>query len=185
MSPKLEGRYTGAMDLSYPIGKYQPPEHITLDQVGKWTRDIAALPAQMRAATTGLSDTQLETPYREGGWTVRQTVHHVFDSHASGFIRLKLALTEDRPTIKPYNQEAFAGLPDSKLPIEISLSLLENLHARWVAVLGSLTEADLEKGYLHPEMGKFVSIGLFVGMYAHHGRNHAAQLSDLRERMAW
>jgi len=139
----------------------------------------------MRAATQGLTDAQLETPYREGGWTVRQTVHHVFDSHANGFVRLKLALTEDHPTIKPYNQEAFAGLPDSRLPIEISLGLLEGLHARWVALLENLKEGDLDKGYMHPEMGKFVPIGLFVSMYAHHGRNHVAQIAGLRERMGW
>lgn len=181
------------MDLRYPIGTYQPPEVITLEQVRQWTTHIAATPAQMRAATQGLTNTQLETPYREGGWTVRQTVHHVFDSHANGFVRLKLALTEDRPTIKPYNQEAFASLPDSRLPIEISLGLLEGLHARWVALLEDLSESDLEtaervlheRGYMHPEMGKFVPIGLFVGMYAHHGRNHVAQIAGLRERMGW
>ena len=173
------------MDLRYPIGTYQPSDVITLEQVRKWTAQIAALPAQMRAATHGLTEAQLETPYREGGWTVRQTVHHVFVSHASGFTRLKLALTEDRPTIKPYNQEAFASLPDSNLLIEISLGLLDGLHTRWVAVLKGLGEDDLERGYLHPEMGRFVPVGLFVGMYAHHGRNHAAQINGLRERMGW
>ena len=172
------------MDLRHPLGQYDAPESITLEQVAQWSAQIAALPSQMRAAVAGLEDAQLDTPYREGGWTVRQTVHHVFDSHANGFIRLKLALTENRPTIKPYNQEAFALLPDSSLPVQISLSLLEGLHARWVAVLGGLTASDLQRGYLHPEMG-FVSVGFFVGMYDHHGRQHVAHIAGLRARMNW
>lgn len=178
------GRYTEGMDLRYPIGQYAAPESITLEHVAQWSAQIAELPTQIRAAVAGLEDSQLDTPYREGGWTVRQTVHHVFDSHANGFIRLKLALTEDRPTVKPYNQDAFALLPDSSLPVEISLSLLGGLHARWVAVLGNLTTSNLTRGYMHPDMG-FVSVGFFVGMYNHHGRQHVAHIQGLRERMNW
>jgi hypothetical protein len=131
-----------------------------------------------------LSDAQLDTPYREGGWTVRQVVHHIADSHANSYVRFKLALTEDWPTIKPYDEAAWARLADSRLPIDSSLVFVESLHARWVALLSSLSETDFERGYNHPESGR-KTLSLALAHYDWHSRHHTAHITSLREREGW
>ena len=141
------------VDLRYPIGEFRMPAPITQATRSDAIVVIAALPAAMRAAVRGLSESQLDTPYRPGGWTVRQVVHHVPDSHLNAYIRLKLALTENNPTIKPYDQNAFAELPDQRLPIDVSLSMLDGLHTRWTTVLRSLAPDQLARSLVHPEIG--------------------------------
>lgn len=145
---------------------------------------LRLLPERLRAAVKGLSDAQLDTPYREGGWTVRQVVHHVADSHANALIRFKLALTEDWPPIKPYDQKAWAELADSKLPIDGSLAFIGALHERWVALLESMTEDDFRKGYVHPENGR-QNLATVLALYEWHGRHHTAHITGLRARMSW
>ena len=141
-------------DLRYPIGRFKPPAGDLAAIRPAQIQTCACCPTQLRAAVSGLNEAQLDTPYREGGWTVRQVVHHLADSHANSFIRFKLALTEDWPTIKPYDEAAWAKLADSRMPIDGSLALIEALHARWVALLESMTEEDFRKGYNHPEIGR-------------------------------
>ncbi len=146
---------------------------------------IAQAPTKMRAAVKGLKPRQLDTPYREGGWTVRQVVHHVPDSHLNAYTRLKLALTEREPTIKPYDQEAWAGLPDTRdTPVETSLALLENLHERWVKLWQSLKPADFERTLRHPESG-LKTVDWLLALYSWHGRHHVAHVRELRKRMRW
>jgi hypothetical protein len=145
---------------------------------------ITELPQKMRAAVNGLSASQLDTPYRPGGWTVRQVVHHVPDSHLNAYMRTKLALTENNPTIKPYDQDAFAQLPDQKLPIDVSLSLLEAVHARWTAVLAALTPEQFARPLVHPEIGK-ITVDYLVQLYGWHSRHHVAHITRLREREGW
>jgi uncharacterized damage-inducible protein DinB len=146
---------------------------------------MAALPQRFRNAVSGLSDIQLSTPYREGGWTVRQLIHHLPDSHLNAYIRCKLALTEDSPTIKPYDQEAWANLADSALtPPEVSLSLLEAVHTRWVTLLRALTPDDFQRKFNHPETG-VQSVDSTVAFYAWHGNHHLGHITALRERMKW
>jgi hypothetical protein len=147
---------------------------------------IAAAPAALRAAVAGLSDTQLDTPYRPGGWTVRQVVHHVPDSHLNAYVRIRLALTEDTPTIKPYEEARWAELPDARaLPIEASLALLEGLHARWVGLLGGLGAADGARQFHHPEHGRLITVDELIAMYAWHGEHHVAHVTSLRARNGW
>jgi uncharacterized damage-inducible protein DinB len=146
---------------------------------------IRLLPERLRAAVAGLNDVQLDTPYREGGWTVRQVVHHIADSHAVSFIRMKLALTEDWPTVKPYDEAAWANLADSRsLPVETSLALIAALHARWAALLESLSDADFQKGFDHPERGR-VNLARALAMYDWHSRHHTAHITSLRARQGW
>ena len=145
---------------------------------------IAALPVRMREAVRGLSDAQLDTPYRPGGWTVRQVVHHVPDSHMNAFVRLKLALTEDNPTVKPYDEKAFATLPDQRRPIEPSLTLLDGLHTRWAAVLKTLTPQQFTRPLYHPEIGA-ITVDYLVQTYGWHSRHHVAHITRLREREGW
>jgi len=146
---------------------------------------MAALPHRFRNAVSGLSDTQLSTPYRDGGWTVRQLIHHVPDSHLNAYIRCKLALTEDSPTIKPYDQEAWANLADSALtPAEVSLSLLEAVHTRWVTLLRALTPDDFQRKFNHPETG-VQSVDSTVAFYAWHGNHHLGHITAVWERMRW
>ena len=148
--------------------------------------DIAAAPAKMRAAVSGLTDEQLDTPYREGGWTVRQVVHHVPDSHLNAYCRLKLALTEERPTIRPYDESTWAKLDDSRLtPIEVSLTLLESLHARWMTLFRSMKPEDFGRTFRHPEHEGTQTVDWLVAMYAWHGKHHAGHITSLRERMGW
>jgi hypothetical protein len=171
-------------DLRYPIGKFDRVESLTPDQRRENIEAIAAAPARLAAAVSGLKPEQLDTPYRPGGWTVRQVAHHVPDSHMNAYIRFKLALTEDEPTIKPYMEDRWAELADSKAPIEPSLALLENLHKRWVLLLRSLTPADFARKLRHPELG-LLTLDQTLAIYGWHGRHHVAHITSLRERNGW
>ncbi len=166
-------------DLRYPIGTFERPEHIDEQQLSEWIKIIADFPQEIRRATRSLTDEQLNTPYREGGWTIRQVVHHCADSHMNAFIRFKLALTEANPVIRPYKEALWAELPDSKLPVEPSLRLLEGLHERWTTLLESLSEEDLEKTFIHPEQEQQISLAVAIGMYAWHSRHHLAHIKSL------
>ena len=172
------------VDLRYPIGKFAWPETISRDRLDAAIADIAALPAQLRVAVSGLSAEQLETPYREGGWTVRQVVHHVPDSHMNSYVRFKLALTENEPVIKPYDEAAWARLADSKAAIEPSLELLEGLHERWVALMRGMSDGDWRRRFTHPERGP-MRLDITVALYAWHSRHHLAHVTGLRKRRGW
>ena len=173
-------------DLRYPIGEFQiESEDLTKEQRHLFIEQISIAPAQLRAAIAGLTDGQLDTPYRPEGWTVRQVVHHVPDSHMNAYIRFKLALTEDEPTIKPYNEALCAALDDSRLaPVDASLDLLESLHNRWITLLKLISPLDWARSFRHPERGR-VSLNMNVALYAWHGRHHVAHITSLRERMGW
>ena len=171
-------------DPRYPIGKFSYNGPLTAEQRQQFLNDIEQTPSKLRAAVSGLSEQQLNTPYREGGWTVRQLAHHVPDSHMNSYIRFKLALTEDNPVIKPYEERLWAELADSKLPIEGSLVLLERLHERWVALLKSMDEAAWKRSFKHPALGD-MPLPTALALYAWHGNHHVAHVTALRERMAW
>ena len=172
-------------DLSYPIGKFSPPETITEVDRTQWIKDISDMPALLRNAVTGLNQEQLDTPYRPGGWTVRQVVHHVPDSHLNSYVRFKWTLTEDKPTIKAYDEGSWATLADSAADIELSLSLLDSLHARWVVLLTAMSDSDYEKSFVHPESGKEIGLSRNLALYSWHGAHHLAHVTSLRERMGW
>ena len=172
-------------DLSYPIGKFSPPETITEAHRTQWVKDISDMPALLRNAVTGLNQEQLDTPYRPGGWTVRQVVHHVPDSHLNSYVRFKWTLTEDKPTIKAYDEASWATLADSAADIELSLSLLDSLHARWVVLLTAMSDSDYEKSFVHPESGAEIGLSRNLGLYSWHGSHHVAHVTSLRERMGW
>jgi len=173
-------------DPRYPIGKFSFSGPGDETQRSKFIADIEQAPAALRAAVNGLSPQQLETPYRDGGWTVRQVVHHVPESHMNAYIRFKLALTEDEPTIKPYMEDRWAKLPDVPLtPLEVSLSLLDSLHDRWVRLLRTLKTEDWQRKFRHPELGETVSLERNLALYAWHGRHHVAHITELRKRMGW
>jgi hypothetical protein len=178
-SDPLETKMT---DLRYPIGKFHydgPPND---EQKAKFISEVARTPENLKSSINGLSPVQLDTPYRPEGWTVRQVVHHLPDSHMNSYVRFKLALTEDEPTIKPYAEDRWAELADTKAtPIETSLTLLESLHARWVALLRSLTPEQWKRNFRHPELGP-MSLEKALAMYAWHGRHHVMQITSLRER---
>lgn len=172
-------------DLRYPVGKFAAAALVTPAVRQTCIREIAAAPAELRQAVSGLSGERLETPYRPGGWTVRQVLHHVPDSHMNAYCRFKFALTEDSPTIKPYDEAAWANLADTaRTPPEASLALLEALHARWVALLESMDEADFARPLLHPQHGTIV-LDWMLQLYAWHGRHHAAHITALRRREGW
>ena len=171
-------------DPRYPIGEFSPPQEITRDKVHAWIDDIAGLPADLRRTVAPLTDAQLDTPYRPDGWTVRQVVHHLPDSHMNSFIRFKWALTEERPLIKAYDEKGWAVLPDARGPVGPSLDLLETLHHRWVALLRSLAWAQLQREFVHPESGGVV-LAESVGDYAWHGRHHLAHIQRLLAREGW
>jgi hypothetical protein len=176
---------TELAELQYPIGRFRPPASSGPEARAAQIETLRLLPQRLRAAVNGLSDTQLDTPYREGGWTVRQVVHHFADSHANAFVRFKLALTEDWPTIKPYDEAAWAELADSKtLPIEASLAIVDGLHGRWVALLQSMTEEDFAKGCNHPENGR-QNLARMLAVYEWHSRHHTAHITGLRARKGW
>jgi hypothetical protein len=178
--------YIQAMeDLRYPIGKFSYDAESTPVKRAAWLRDIAELPAKARNAVAGLSPSQLETSYRDGGWTVSQVVHHLADSHMNAFIRFKLALTEEGPQIKPYDQKAWAALPDARGgAVESSLALLEGLHARWSVLLSSLSPEQLDRTLLHPESG-VQKLDRTLQTYAWHCRHHVAHVTRLRQRNGW
>lgn len=161
--------------LAYPIGRFDLRAPFSVEERRAAVADIAALPARLRAAVADLTDTQLDTPYRPGGWTVRQVVHHLADSHLNAYTRFKLALTEDEPLIKTYDQDAWAALPDSRLPIEASLALVDGVHQRWAVLLNSLDEAQWQRRLRHPELG-LVTLHPYAGLYAWHGRHHLAHI---------
>ncbi len=172
-------------DLRYPIGRFEPPAEIASEDRGRYTREIERLPAQMRAAVSGLDDGQLDTPYRPEGWTVRQVAHHVPDSHMNSYVRFRLALTEDEPTIRPYFEDRWATLPDaSRAPVAVSLDLLDALHRRWVLLLEGIEPDQWPRTFRHPERG-LMTIEGNLALYAWHGRHHVAQITALRERMGW
>ncbi len=172
------------VDPRYPVGQYRVPEEISADDRLLAIETLAELPSELRNAVRGLDAAQLDTPYREGGWTVRQVVHHLADSHMNALLRVKLALTEDWPTIKPYDEAAWARLHDAAGPIEWSLELSESLHARWVMLLQSLQPAQWQRGFVHPESGR-VSVAMATLQYAWHSRHHVAHIQHLRQREEW
>lgn len=172
-------------ELRYPIGPYTPPEPITPEHVIAWIEEIRTLPARLEAAGIGLQDPDLDTPYRPGGWTIRQVVHHVADSHMNSYIRFKLALTEDNPVIKPYHEDRWAELPDSGGPVVHSLSIIHALHRKWVRLLRGLTEEQLARTFHHPEAGRDYRLDYAIGLYAWHGNHHLAHILALRQRMGW
>jgi uncharacterized damage-inducible protein DinB len=173
------------MDLRYPVGKFTWPEQVSERDREEFIQQIEEAPAKLRAAVQGLTEQQLDAPYRVGGWTVRQVVHHLPDSHMNAYVRFKLALTEDQPLVKTYEQDRWAELVDAKTaPIESSLTLLESLHARWVMLLKSLRAADFQRTLKHPELGE-VNLDRSLGLYAWHGCHHVAHITSLRERMGY
>jgi hypothetical protein len=173
------------MDPRYPIGKFALPSEVTTERRQQAMEEIAALPAKLRAAVKGLNDAQLDTPYRDGGWTVRQVIHHVPDSHVNAFVRLKLALTEDKPTIKPYDEGAWAELADSKsAPIEPSQTLLDSVHARWDRLWRSLRPEHFARGLVHPENGER-NVDWLLFLYEWHGKHHTAHITELRKQKGW
>jgi uncharacterized damage-inducible protein DinB len=173
-------------DMRYPIGRFSPPAAYTPEIRKALIDQLAAAPAELRSAVKGLTRDQRMTPYRDGGWTVAQVVHHLPDSHLHSFARIKFALTEDNPTIKPYNEATWAALPDGSDPdtIELSLKMLEGLHGRYVHMLQSLDDAAWGRPYQHPERGP-MTLDRTLALYAWHGRHHIAHITALRERMSW
>jgi DinB superfamily len=172
-------------DPRYPIGRFSADPSSSPETRARHIGEIAGLPLRMRQAVAGLSAKQLDTPYRDGGWTVRQVVHHVPDSHLNAYVRSKLALTEETPTIKPYDENAWAQLQDSALtPVEVSLALLDAVHSRWVTLLRSLQPRDFERQFNHPEAGVH-DLDWLVALYDWHGNHHLAHIATLRQRMKW
>lgn len=171
-------------DARYPIGRRPAVSALTPAQRAESIAQIAATPANLRRAVQGLDDKQLDTPYRDGGWTVRQVVHHVPDSHVNAYIRCKFLLTVQQPTIMPYDQSTWAVTPETRAPVEVSLALLEALHRRWVLLLEGVKPADFARTLNHPENG-IMTLDAVVADYAWHGRHHTAHITTLRERMGW
>lgn len=164
--------------LQYPIGKFTPPDTYTDEAMRGWINDIRDLPGNVRAAVTGLTDHQLDTPYRPGGWTIRQVVHHLADSHMNSIIRFKWALTEDGPTIKAYHEDRWALLPDYKLPVEPSLKMLEGIHIRLVTLFESFTQEQWNRHFVHPETGKDVPLKRNLALYAWHSKHHLGHITN-------
>jgi hypothetical protein len=175
-----------AADPRYPIGRFRAPEVHDAEARRGWITDIAGTPRRLREAVAGWSPEQVDTPYRGGGWTVRQLVHHVADSHMNAYVRFKLAMTEEQPAIKPYREDLWAELADSfSTPVETSLQLTEALHARWVALMESMAESDFDRSLLHPEWSEPPRLYQLAAMYAWHGRHHVAHVTSLANRMGW
>jgi uncharacterized damage-inducible protein DinB len=173
------------MDPRYPIGKFEMPAQVSPARRQQAMDEIASTPAKLRAAVKGLNDAQLDTPYRQGGWTVRQLVHHVPDSHLNAYVRLKLALTEDNPTIKPYDEAAWAKLADSNsTPIEVSLTLMDSVHDRWVRIWRSLKPEQFARKLVHPENGER-TVDWLLFLYEWHGKHHTAHITELRKQKGW
>lgn len=172
--------------FQYPIGKFEPSETVDNEQREAWIKQLADTPAILRTVVRGFSEQQLDTPYRPGGWSVRQVVHHLPDSHMNSYVRFKLALTEDCPTIKPYKENLWAQLDDyQNTPIDVSLTLLDSLHARWVRLLSSLTDCQFSRTFTNPESGATFTLETALELYAWHSRHHIAQITSLKERMGW
>lgn len=172
--------------LRYPIGKYTVPENITQDQISAWIDEIASFPAKLRATVSGLNEQQLDTPYREEGWTLRQVVHHIADSHMNAYIRYKLAMTEQGPVIRSYDEKKWAECEEARTADpNISLELIETLHKRWALFLRSLKHEDFERTYIHPEHGKVFSLKNVTGMYVWHGKHHLNHILQTIQRSNW
>lgn len=172
-------------DPRFPAGRFTPPATITPQDRERFLWEIEEAPARLREAVSGLGDEQLDTPYRDGGWTVRQVVHHVPDSHLNSYVRFRLALTEEEPTIRPYFEDRWAELTDARTaPVEVSLGLLESIHRRWALLLRSLTDEQWALRFRHPELG-VVPLDRNLALYAWHGRHHVAHVTSLRERKGW
>lgn len=172
--------------LRFPIGRFENPASVTAGSLQNFISDIEAFPSKIRHETEKLSNQQLDTPYRPDGWTIRQVVNHCADSHMNALVRFKLALTEDKPVIKPYFEALWAELPDSRnTPVEPALQMLEGIHARWAVLLRSLDEADLQKSFIHPEHQKEVPLQQMIAIYAWHGNHHLAHITQLKKRMQW
>lgn len=172
-------------DLRYPIGPFVVPDAITAAAHDAAVSAIAGLPSALRDAVRGLTDAQLDTPYRPDGWTVRQVVHHLADSHMHGLLRVKLTLTEQTPTIKPYDEEATAKLADYRLPLDVSLGLIDAVHARWIAVYRGMSDQGWSRAFLHPERGTTMTLAVHAQLYAWHSRHHTAHITELRRREGW
>lgn len=172
--------------LRYPIGKFSAPGNVLPEDRERWIQTLEKLPQQMRSAVLNLDDEKLDTPYREGGWTVRQVVHHVPDSHLNAYCRFKLALTEENPTIRPYLEDRWAELPDSRqAPIADSLDLLDSMHRRWVTLLRNMNEAEFKRTFYHPESKVTRSLEVVLCLYDWHSRHHLAHITSLKTRMGW
>jgi hypothetical protein len=173
-------------ELQYPVGRYKTPEAYTPELLKEWTSILRALPSWMDACIENLDEQQLQVPYRPGGWTIQQVVHHLADSHMNGYIRLKLALTEDSPTIKPYDQDAWAEMADTKLlPVNLSVTLLHTLHRRMVTIIENMQPGDFQRTYYHPEHGRSFPLWEMVASYTWHSRHHTEHIKQLRLRMGW
>jgi len=171
--------------LKFPIGKFTPLESYTKNDLDLFINDIESTPSQYRSETENLSDEQLDTQYRPEGWTLRQVIHHIPDSHMNALIRFKLALTEDNPTIRPYFEDRWAELSDYKMPVETSLNLIENIHSRWVNVLRRMNEKDFEKTLFHPEHNKTFTLSQMLHNYAWHSKHHLAHITELKKSKGW
>ena len=173
-------------DLRYPIGEFEYPKPLHADERTAALAELAAFPKQVRQAVEGWTDEQIDTPYRPEGWTVRQLIHHLADSHLNGYMRTKLALTEPNPTVRPYEQDAWANLPDTfQTPVWVSLDLLESLHTRWANLLARLEEGDFGKTFYHPANHQTNTLDRHLANYVWHGKHHLAHITGLRERMGW
>lgn len=174
------------MDARYPIGKFQMEREVTAAKREQAVEQIAEAPGKLRDALIGLDDEQLDTPYREGGWTVRQLAHHVADSHMNAYVRWKLALTETGPTIKPYEEKSWAELLDAKsMPVSVSLQLMRALHERWVTLIRGMKEEDFARTFKHPEHAGTQTVEWMLFLYAWHGRHHVAHVTELRKQKGW
>jgi hypothetical protein len=174
------------VDPRYPIGKFAPVKAMTAELRQQMIETVAATPSHVGDAVRGLTEEQLATPYRTGGWTVRQVVHHLPDSHVNAYVRFKLALTEDNPLVKPYDEAAWASLADSvTTPVETSLCFLDCLHERWVHLLHSMSESDFQRTYRHPDFEGVRTLDQLLAIYAWHGPHHVAHITALRKRMKW
>jgi len=172
-------------DPQYPIGKFVLDPDATPEKRKRWIEEVAAAPAMFRKAVAHLKDAQLDTPYREGGWTLRQVIHHMSDSHLHTLVRFRVALTEDQPAITGYDPAKWGELPDAKTgPVDVSLALLDAIHARWILLLKSMTPADFARAFRRPD-GQVVTLDRALQLYAWHGKHHAAQITGLRQRMQW
>jgi hypothetical protein len=171
--------------LRFPVGPFVVPQNMTEQQLNQCISDIETFPGKLRKETEHLTDDQLDTVYRPDGWTIKQVVHHCADSHMNSFMRFKLTLTEDTPTVKPYFEDRWAELVDSAMPIEPSLRMIEGIHQRWVAILRSLSTIDLKKGFNHPEQGRVIPLNEVIAMYAWHSNHHLAHITSLKSKKGW
>jgi hypothetical protein len=172
-------------DVRYPIGKFSAQEIYSEEEIKALIHRIELLPSKLESAIQNLSDEQLDTPYREGGWTVRQVVHHVADSHMHAYIRTKWTLSENEPVIKAYLEKLWAETGETKSPPDVSISLLKSLHAKWVILLRSISATDRERFFIHPETKKQITLNTLMGMYAWHGEHHLAHITNLKKVNSW